>query len=80
MIHELATPLPVEITAADLPRGVRATVGKGICIAWWVDGEAHDWLVVLDQTGECVWVPMKEVKLRESWSNGRRYSREEKAA
>jgi len=73
-IHELATPLPVEVTSTDLPRGVRPNSRKGTCIAWWCDEETHSWLVCFDQTGELVWVPMSEIKMRANWSNGRRYT------
>lgn len=74
MITELRSPLPIEITGTTLPRGmspVRCRSGK--CIAWWCTTEEHLWLVCMDETGEFVWVPMAEVRMARSWSNGRRY-------
>jgi hypothetical protein len=79
VIHELATPRPVEVTSATLPRGVTTTDRRGSCVAWWLDEESHYWLVCFDETGEFVWVPMHEIKAQSNWSGGRRYARANRA-
>jgi hypothetical protein len=73
MIIELRAPLPVLVTALDLPKGVGTKSRKGTCVAWWMTPEDCLWLVVFDETGELVWAPMREIRLRANWSAGRRY-------
>jgi hypothetical protein len=73
-VVELQCRLHVIVTSLTLPKGVTATNRKGSCIAWWMDEETHSWLIVFEETGEMVWVPMKEVRLQKNWSDERRYS------
>ncbi len=71
---QLNPPIPVEITAASLPAGVRATDKRGWCYAWQecgIDGHRM-WVVVLDETGEVVDVPQPFVRVDPNWSYGRR--------
>lgn len=74
VIHELATRLPVFVTAKTLPRGVVTKDRNGMCIAWWTGEESHHWLVCFNETGELVWVPMNELTMKHNWSDGRRYN------
>ena len=74
MILQLDPPLPVTVTAAALPPGVRSTSRRGWCYAWQsvgVDGHRL-WVVALDDTGEVVDVPQPEILMDFNWSLGRR--------
>ena len=73
IIHELQTPLPVDVTSQTLPKNVLTKSRRAKCIAWCLDEEEHLWLVHFNETGEFVWVPMQELRMQPSWSNGRRY-------
>lgn len=72
MITELHTRLPVCVLSATLPTGVVTKSRKGTCLAWDTDAEICLWLVCFDETGELVWVPMREIKLRKCWTHNRR--------
>jgi hypothetical protein len=73
-IIELKNRLPVIVTSDTLPKGVSETNRRGTALAWWIVEDARcSWLVVFDETGELVWVPMKEIKLQANWTDGRRY-------
>jgi len=78
--EQLHTPIPVSITSAALPEGVRATSRKGWCYAWkdtGIDGHRL-WIVVLDETGEVVDTPQPEIRVDMNWSYGRRPERKHK--
>lgn len=72
-VTELKTPLPVEIMSKDMPRGMAPNNRRGVCIAWWVDQEWHQWLVCMDDTCEMVWVPMQQIRMQDSWTHRRRH-------
>ena len=74
MTIQLDPPIPVSITSAALPDGVRAVSRKGWCYAWrdtGIDGHRL-WIVVLDETGEVVETPQTEIRVDANWSYGRR--------
>lgn len=74
MTLQLEIPIPVEITAQNLPKGVTASNKRGWCYAWdrcGIDGH-RIWVVVLDETGEVVDVPQPEIRVDMNWSYGRR--------
>lgn len=74
MIIELKSKIPVVVMSKTLPKGVAESNRKGLCLAWnCLDGANDQWLVVFNETGELVWVPMTEIRLQESWSDNRRY-------
>lgn len=73
-IIQLHPELPVTVVARDLPVGVTPNNRKGVCIAWWLEKDTHLWLICFDETGEFVWVPIHEIRMAPSWSDGRRYS------
>lgn len=70
---ELKNRLPVIVTSSTLPTGVTETNRRGTTLAWWVGEDFHLWLIAFDETGDLVWVPMKEIRLLANWSDGRRY-------
>lgn len=72
---QLPVPVQVKVVSVTLPSGVTATDRRGMCLAWWMTDEQCLWLVAFDETGELVWVPMKEVRLRQNWSAGRRFKK-----
>jgi hypothetical protein len=72
-ITELQNPILVQVVSKTLPFGVTESNRRGQCIAWYSTLEEHQWLVVFDETGEFVWVPIREIRMRPSWSNERRY-------
>lgn len=72
---ELRVPIAVYVVSDTLPDGVKAESRKGTCIAWWMTEEVCLWLVCFDETGELVFAPMSEIRMRPNWSVGRRYSR-----
>jgi hypothetical protein len=73
MVMQLETTLPVEVVSTTLPKNVNTQSRRGSCIAWWLDEHEHLWLVCFDETGEFVWVPMKEIRMQPSWTDNRRY-------
>lgn len=78
MTIQLATPIPVSVTAGALPLGVRSTSKRGWAYGWkdvGVDGHRL-WVVVLDDTGEVVDVPQPEIRVDPNWSLGRRVTTE----
>ena len=75
MTVQLQTPIPVSVTSAALPEGVRAISRRGWCYAWkdtGIDGHRL-WVVVLDETGEVVDVPQPEIVVDANWSFQRRF-------
>lgn len=74
-IVELKNRLPVVVTSSTLPKGVTTKDRRGTCLAWWIVEDTRcSWLIVFDETGELVWVPMKEIRLQPNWTDGRRYT------
>lgn len=71
---QLDEPIEVRVVSADLPKGMTQSARKGFCIAWWATVDTHLWLVVFDDTGELVWVPMHEIRMRPNWTSGRRFA------
>jgi hypothetical protein len=71
---QLDPPIPVSVTSAALPPGVRAQSRKGWAYAWKETGiDGHRlWIVVMDETGEVVDVPQPEILVDMNWSYGRR--------
>jgi len=72
-ITQLHSPIRVVVVAQTLPVGVATKNRNGACIAWWSDTNDVLWLVAFDETGECVWVPTREIRLARSWTDNRRY-------
>lgn len=74
MITQLNPPLPVTLTAATRPAGVRSTSARGWAYAWIDTGiDAHRlWMVAMDDTGELVDVPQPDLVMDANWSFGRR--------
>ena len=70
---QLTVTLAVTVVSGTLPKGVGSVSRKGLCVAWYMNAEDCLWLVAFDETGELVWVPQREVRLRASWSLGRRF-------
>jgi hypothetical protein len=73
-LKQLEIPIEVKVVSADLPKGMTETNRKGLCLAWWMTEDSCLWLVCFHETGELVWVPMAEIRLRPNWSASRRYS------
>lgn len=74
MTTQLSPPIPVSVTSARLPEGVRSTSRRGWCYAWkdtGIDGHRL-WIVVMDDTGEVLDVPQPEVRVDWNWSYQRR--------
>lgn len=71
---QLNPPIPVKVTSAALPIGVRAQSRAGWAYAWKETGiDGHRlWIVVMDETGEVVDVPQPEILVDPNWSFGRR--------
>lgn len=72
-LQQLAEPIEVRVVSSSLPKGMTACNRLGSCIAWWMSEETCLWLVSFDQTGELVWVPMAEIRLRPNWTARRRF-------
>lgn len=73
-ITELKNRLPVIVTSSTLPTGVTENNRRGTALAWWIVEDSRcSWQIVFDDTGECVWVPQKEIRLQSNWTDGRRY-------
>jgi hypothetical protein len=69
---QLPVPIAVLVVSDTLPKGVTTTSRRGYAIGWLTTEEQCLWNVAFDETGELVWVPMREVRLRSNWSVGRR--------
>jgi len=74
ILQQLRSPIAVRVVATELPKGMTENERKGLCIAWWMSEDVCLWLVCFDVTGELVWVPMAEIRLRPNWSAGRRFN------
>lgn len=80
ILLQLPTPIACRVVSSDLPKGMTPNGRKGTCIAWWMSEDMCMWNVCFDETGELVWVPMAEIRLRPNWSAGRRFSESTTAA
>ena len=71
-LYQIPMPYAVEVFATTLPKGVLTESRRGHAVAWWMTTDDCLWMVVFDDTGEVVWVPQYELRLRSNWSLGRR--------